>query len=416
MKQSKLFTKTAKEAPRDEVSKNAQLLIRAGFIHKEMAGVYSYLPLGLRVLNKIVEIIRSEMNKVEGQELSLTALQSKAIWEKTDRWDDKKVDNWFKTQLKNGSELGLGFTHEEALTNLMVNHINSYKDLPCYPYQFQTKFRNELRAKSGIMRGREFLMKDMYSFSADEESHDAFYEQMKIAYMNIFNAVGIGGSTYITHASGGTFCEFSHEFQAVSDAGEDIIFVDDAKGLAINDEVMSDDVVKKLGLEEDSLVQKKSIEVGNIFSLGTKFSEPLGLTFVDAQGKTKPVIMGSYGIGPGRLMGTVVELLSDEKGIVWPESIAPYQVHVVSLGDSEEVKSYADKLYETLLREGVEVLYDDRPIRAGEKFADADLIGIPQRVIVSEKSIAAGGCEVSRRHSNEGSVYSSDQVVALAKR
>lgn len=415
MRQSKLFTKTRKESPKDEVSKNADLLIRAGFIHKEMAGVYSLLPIGLKTMNKIQEIVRDEMNKIDGQEVSLSALQEKEIWEKTNRWDDALVDNWFKTKLKNETELGLAFTHEEPITRLMKDHILSYNNLPKYAYQFQTKFRNETRAKSGILRGREFLMKDLYSFSKDETQHNEFYEKASDAYKNIFDRVGIGHLTYKTFASGGVFAEFSHEFQTVTDAGEDLIYVDEESGIAVNKEVLTDDVLNKLKLNRNKLIEKKSIEVGNIFSLGTKFSEPLELIFTDEKGNRLPVFMGSYGIGIGRLMGTIVEVLSDEKGIVWPKSVSPFDLHLICLNtDNEEVLNEANKIYESLNKNGFSVLFDDRDKQAGEKFADSDLIGIPKRIIVSKKTLVSGAHEVVDRSSQEVSEFSTSAIVSGA--
>lgn len=401
MLQSKLFTKTRKEALKDEVSKNAQLLIRAGFIHKEMAGVYSYLPLGLRVLNKINNIIREEMNALGSQEILLTALQGKETWEKTDRWSDEKVDNWFKTKLKNETELGLSFTHEEPLTALMKEYVNSYRDLPFSAYQIQTKFRNESRAKSGIMRGREFLMKDMYSFSKDEKEHEDFYEKSKQAYINVFSRIGLGDLTYITFASGGTFSKYSHEFQTLTDAGEDMIYVDKNKKIAVNKEVYNDEVLADLGLRKEELVEEKAVEVGNIFNLGTKFSDALELNYLDEKGEKKSVIMGSYGIGPGRIMGTVVEVLSDEKGIVWPASISPFDVHLIQIGNDEDVKKECENIYKSLQEKGVEVLYDDRDLRPGEKFADSDLIGIPKRIVVSPKTIKENKVELKERNKAE---------------
>lgn len=398
MRQSQLFTKTRKDAPKDEVSKNADLLIRAGFIHKEMAGVYSYLPLGLRVINKIVNIIREEMNAIGGVELSLTALQDKNVWEKSGRWSDEVLDVWFKTKLKNNTEIGLGTTHEEELTNLMKDYIRSYRDLPVYTYQFQTKFRNETRAKSGIMRTREFLMKDLYSFCKDENSHNEFYEKAKQAYINIFNRVGLGDRTYVTFASGGSFSKYSHEFQAITDAGEDSIFVDEGKKIAVNKEVMTDEVLSDLGIDKKNLVGKKAVEVGNIFSLGTKFSDAFDLTYSDEKGNKQKVIMGSYGIGPGRVMGTIAEVLSDQNGLVWPESVSPFAIHFISIEDKNgKVKEEADKLYNEFVKKGVEVLYDDRDVRAGEKFADSDLIGIPKRIVISEKTLESGSVEVKDR-------------------
>ncbi|OHA58686.1 MAG: prolyl-tRNA synthetase [Candidatus Vogelbacteria bacterium RIFOXYD1_FULL_44_32] len=415
MRQTKLFTKTRREDPADEVAKNAKLLIRAGYIHKEMAGVYSFLPLGLRVLEKIKNIIREEVNAIGGQEIMLTALQDKELWEKTDRWDDIKVDNWFKTKLKNGSEVGLGITHEEPLTQIMKDHISSYRDLPVYAYQFQTKFRNELRAKAGIMRGREFLMKDLYSFSATEADHQNFYAQARSAYVKIFQRVGLGDETHITFASGGIFSKFSEEFQTESEAGEDTIYLDEQKKVAINKEVLSDEVVAELGLDRKSLVEKRSIEVGNIFHLGTKFSEALGLVYQDEAGKSMPVIMGCYGLGPSRLMGTIVEIYADDGGLVWPLAIAPFQIHLVALGNTPAVITGADNLYEDLTKQGVEVLYDDRGLSAGEKLADADLLGLPYRVIVSDKTIASGQFEVKNRRSGETSFAGATEIIALIK-
>lgn len=400
MRQSQLFTKTVKQAPKDEVAKNAELLIRAGFVHKEMAGVYSFLPLGLRVLNKIIAIIREEMNAVGGQEVLLSSLQEKGLWEKTDRWDDEKVDVWFKTMLKNGTELGLGSTHEEPMTRLLSQHINSYRDLPVLAYQFQTKFRNETRAKSGIMRVREFIMKDLYSCARSEEEHARIYADVRAAYIRIFERVGLGAHTYATFASGGIFSKYSEEFQTVSDAGEDLIYVDEASGQALNKEVLTDEVLADLGLDRSKLVEKKSIEVGNIFTLGTKFSEPLGLRFRDEKGEERPVLMGCYGIGPGRVMGTIVETLSDEQGMVWPEAVAPFQVHLISLGQDEQ----AETVYRELIGAGIEVLYDDRDLRAGEKFAESDLLGIPYRVIVGKRSVESGEAEVKLR--KDGAVES----------
>ncbi len=398
MRQSRLFTRVSRQVPKDEVSKNAQLLIRAGFIHKEMAGVYSFLPLGLRVLNKVIGVIREEMDAIGGQELSLTALQEKALWEKTDRWDDRKVDVWFKTVLKNGTELGFGSTHEEPMTRLMTQYVNSYRDLPLLAYQFQTKFRNEMRAKSGIMRVREFIMKDLYSFARTEQEHSEIYASVRAAYLRVFDRVGLGKSTYATFASGGIFSKYSEEFQTVSEAGEDLIYVDEESGRALNKEVFTDEVLADLGMKRETLVEKKSIEVGNIFTLGTRFSDPLGLRYRDEHGEERPVLMGCYGIGPGRVMGTIVETLSDEKGMVWPEAVAPFRVHLLSLGQDEE----ADRIYRELTSSGIETLYDDRAVSAGEKFAESDLIGIPYQVIIGKKTLESGEAEIKRR--SDGSV------------
>lgn len=416
MRQTGLFTKTRKEAPKDEVSKNAQLLIRAGFIHKEMAGVYDMLPLGLRVIKKIEQIIREEMNAIGGQEIEMTTLQGKDIWERAGKWSDDAVDVWFKTKLKNETELGLAFSHEEVIAEMLRNHISSYKDLPQYVYQFQTKFRNELRAKSGIMRGREFLMKDMYSFNRSVEELNDFYDKSLHAYKNVFQRVGLGDVTYVTMADGSVFGDRSHEFQTLSDAGEDIIHINDKEKIAINDEIF-EDTISKLNLnKEDFSRTEKSIEVGNIFPIEDKVAQKLNFTFTDENNKPQPIIMGSYGIGLGRVMGTVVEVLSDDKGIVWPESIAPFAVHLVNVSaDNDEAIAYADGLYAELTEKGIEVLYDDRVLRAGEKLSDADLIGIPHRFVVGKQSASDATVEYTHRQSGETRNVSRDESLSLVK-
>lgn len=563
MKQSQLFTKTRKEAPKDEVAKNAQLLIRAGFIHKEMAGVYGYLPLGLRVLEKIKQIVREEMNAIGAQEIIMTTLQSKELWESTDRWDDDKVDVWFKSKLHAGGEVGFGWSHEEPISSMMKDHISSFRDLPVRVHQFQNKLRNEVRAKSGIMRGREFGMNDMYSFDADKESNEAFYEASIDAYKRVFDRVGIGSDTYVTYASGGAFTKFSHEFQTLCDAGEDVLFKVPSTGDFYNSEIApsqapaiddSDEEMKEredvkgegiIGVEElakffkipvekttktilfladkerivaaavrggydisevklknvldcetlellsEEMVREvtgaevgyaglldlpenvetywdestknrknfemganktdyhsininfgrdveepkeffdfkevkegdmdpetgevyeveKAAEVGNIFNFGTIKCEQLGLTYKDESGKSIPVWLSSYGIGFTRLMGVIVEKLSDDKGMVWPESVAPFTYHIVDLSSGDEaVKKRADDLYEAMTNRGIEVLYDDRDARAGEKFADSDLIGIPYRIVVSAKN-SDDALEVVRRATSETLTMSRDELL-----
>lgn len=414
MRQSQLFTKTRKEIPADETSKNAQLLLRAGYIHKEMAGVYAYLPLGLRVQENIKRIIREEMDKVGCQELIMTSLQNKELWERTSRWNDDVVDIWFKSQLKAGGEVGLAWSHEEPIGEMMKSFIHSYKDLPVCVYQFQTKLRNELRAKSGVMRGREFIMKDAYSFAVGEEDHTAFYEAMKVAYMEVFKRLGIGADTFITFASGGAFTQFSHEFQTICEAGEDITYMNKERTVAINEEVLTDATLNELGVQREELEQVKTAEVGNIFNFGRQKAEDLGLSYVNEEGESIPVWMGSYGIGVTRLIGVLVEKFADEKGIVWPESVAPFSVHLIGLNAEEpEIKDYADGIYSTLQQEGIAVLYDDRPARPGEKFADAELIGIPYRVIASKKTKEEGTLEVVRRASGESSRMDIDALMSL---
>lgn len=409
MRQSKLFTKTSKQVPSDETSINAQLLLKAGFVHKEMAGVYAYLPLGLRVLKKINQVIREEMDAVGGQEIQLTALQEKETWEKTNRWSDEVVDNWFKTQLKNGSDLGLAFTHEEPLTKLLTKYVSSYKDLPFYPYQIQTKFRNEKRAKAGLIRGREFLMKDLYSFSRSKEEHEAFYEKMKDVYMNVFNRLGLGENTFITISSGGSFSKYSYEFQTVCESGEDTIYIDEEKKLAINEDDFDEETVKDFGFESDKkkLRKEKSIEVGDIYSLGYKFSDAFDLSFTNEEGESEKVYMGSYGMSPTRLMGTVVELNNDKNGMIWPKALAPFAVHMISLssGDDEvqsRIDNVSEDLYKDLEEVGVEVLWDDREdMSPGAKFGDADLIGIPLRLVISEKTLKEDSVEWKERSSKD---------------
>lgn len=416
MRQSKLFTKTRKEAPADETSRNAELLIRGGYVHKEMAGVYAYLPLGLRVMNKISNIIRDEMNKLGALEMKLTVLQDPEVWQKSGRWSDDIVDNWFKTKLKNDSELGLGFTHEEPLTDILKNHISSYKDLPVAAYQIQAKFRNELRAKSGVMRGREFVMKDMYSFAKNEEEHQAFYKEVQKAYKRVYDRLGIGHLTYMTFASGGTFAKYSHEFQTLTSAGEDIIYVDEETGLAVNHEVLNDEVLTSLGLSREKLVEHKAVEVGNIFTLGHKYSEPLGLQYTDESGAKQHVFMGSYGIGPSRIMGTIAEVLSDDKGLIWPKEVAPFSVHLIAAGaDDENVRAKSEELYESLTAAGIEVLFDDRDISAGVKFADSDLLGIPIRIVIGKRSLEAGEVELKERRDEKTRMVKVEDVLSELK-
>lgn len=413
MRQTQLFTKTQKEAPADEVAKNAQLLIRAGYIHKEMAGAYQLLPLGLMVVNNIKQVVREEMAALGTNELIATNLQRKELWERTGRWDDEVVDIWFKSELKAGGEVGLAWSHEEPLADMMKNHIASYKDLPVAIYQFQTKLRNEVRAKSGIMRGREFIMKDAYSFASTEKDHLDFYERSKAAYMNVFKRLGIGDDTYITFADGGAFTKFSHEFQTVCEAGEDVTYICKEKKVAINEEVLDEADLSELGVTRDELVATKTAEVGNIFNFGQQKGEDVGLFFNDETGNRTPVWMGSYGIGVTRLVGVLVEKFADEKGIVWPESVAPYQVHLVALNtDDAETKDWADGIYSALKSRGVSVLYDDRNARAGEKFADSDLIGLPYRVVASKKGKESDTFEVVTRATGDVRTLTEEELYA----
>lgn len=420
MRQSQLYTKTRKEAPKDEVSKNAILLTRAGFIHKEMAGVYTMLPLGLRVLRKIEDIIRRHMDTI-GNELIMTALAPKELWETTGRIET--VDVLMKTapankvsEEKSSNSYILGSTHEEMITPIAAEYARSYKDLPVAFYQIQTKFRNEARAKSGVLRGREFRMKDLYSFHRSEEDLLTYYNDAKKVYTNIFNEIGIGYDTFITLASGGDFTkDFSHEFQTLCDAGEDTIYLDRKNKIAYNKEVVTDENAKKLGVDFSSFEQVKACEVGNIFPLNTKFSKAFEYTYTNEAGEKKEIYMGSYGIGPTRLMGVVVEKLADEKGLVWPESIAPFSVHLLYLGRDKDGDAFkkAEMIYETLTKNHVEVLFDDREASVGEKFADSDLIGIPMRIVISDKSLEKGGVEIKERKIDESEVISIDQLLHM---
>ena len=561
MRVSQLFTKTLKDAPTDEVAKNAQLLIRAGFIHKEMAGVYAYSPLGLRVLENVKRVIREEMNEIAGQEVMMTALQPRELWEKTDRWDDEKVDNWFKTKLANGSELGVGLTHEEPIVDLLSDYIKSYKDLPIFVYQIQNKFRNELRAKSGLLRGREFVMKDMYSLARTQAEHDELYEQAAQAYHKVYQRLGLGDITFRVKADGGIFTErYSDEFQTITDVGEDTLFkvpgsdeyfneevapaqapaikqnaaeiqdmeevvgkgiigvvelakflgmpvelttktmlyqtddgrvvaaavrggydineiklrkVVNAKTLRLADEETVRRVTKAevgyaglINLAEDVVIvvdescanrvnfemgsnktdvhninvnwgrdlpepeqfydikvaregdihpdsgkvyeSMRAVEVGNIFPLESKYTDALGVYYTDESGKQQSIIMGCYGIGVSRLVGTLAEHFSDEKGLVWSDVVAPFRVYLVQIGD---VSDEAERLYDELTKAGISVLWDDRDARPGDKFADADLMGIPHRVVISPKTTELHQIEYKSRTSDDTEMMATEELI-----
>ncbi len=404
MKQSELFTKTLREAPKDEDAVNAQLLIRAGFVDKLMAGAYTILPLGLLVLRNIEGIIREEMVKVGGNEILMPTLQPKANWEKTGRWDS--LDNLFRfTSYYTKNEYALGPTHEEVVSPLLKKFVLSYKDLPRYVFQIQNKFRDEARSKSGLLRGREFLMKDLYSFHTNEQDLDKYYEMVKKAYVRIYKRLGIGGSTYLTFASGGSFAKFSHEFQTLAEAGEDTIYICDKCKVALNKEIISEQSTCPQ-CDSAKLREEKAIEVGNIFKLKNKYSLPFNLAYRDERGNMNDVIMGCYGIGVTRLIGTIVELFHDDRGIVWPEEVAPFRFHLIELK-----KGMGRDLYKRLQAKKDDVLYDDREVSAGEKFADADLIGIPYRLVVSEKT--GNKIEVKKRNSKNVKLVSYGTVSKL---
>lgn len=403
MRLSHSFIKTLRSAPKEETARGAQYLSRAGYVHKELAGVYDYLPLGLRVLDNIKQIIREELDQIGCQEVLLSTLQNPEPWQKTDRWDSEKMDIWFRTTLAAGGELGLAPTHEEPIVELMKSYISSYKDLPVAVYQIQTKFRNELRAKSGIMRTREFIMKDLYSFAATEADHDAFYHKAEQAYKRIYDRLGIGADTYQTFASGGVFSKYSHEFQTITEVGEDTVYFNHDRSVVLNEEVLNDEVLTELGVKREELESAKAAEVGNIFTLKTKYSEPLDLRFTDQDGQRKTVLMGCYGIGVSRVMGVIAEKLADDKGLVWPESVAPYQYYLVGIG--EEGMKVAEQLYAA---NSERTIFDDRDVRPGEKFADAELMGIPYRIVISERGLEQGQIEVTKRSTGETKTYPAD--------
>ncbi len=414
MRQSKLFGKTQKEAPKDEVSVNAILLTRAGFIDKLTAGAYTYLPLGLRVLEKVKTIVREEMNAIGGQEILMPSLHPKEIWEKTGRWTDPGPEVMFQFQGRSKKEYGLGWTHEEIVTPLVKKFVNSYKDLPLYLFQIQDKFRNEPRAKSGLLRGIEFSMKDLYSFHADEKDLDQYYQQALEVYQKVFQRCGL--DSLVTEASGGSFSKYSHEFQVLTQSGEDTIYYCQQCGYAQNKEiaeVKDGDSCPKC--QKGEIKEGKSIEVGNIFRLKTKYSAPFALEYAAKDGKRKPVMMGCYGIGPSRVMGTVVEVYHDGQGIIWPESIAPFKAHLVQVGSEPVVAKTAEAVYNKLLAEKIEVLFDDRlEISSGQKFADADLIGIPDRLVVSAKT--NDKIELKMRNETQGKLVEFKELIKKLKK
>ena len=422
MLQSQLFPKTSKEAPKGAQSKNHEYLVRGGFIDQLMSGSWTLLPLGLRVVSKINQVIREEMNAIGGEELAMPLLHPKEIWNETERWEKAK-DVMYQLKDSHEREYALSFTHEEIVMDLLRKHVSSYKDLPVYIYQFSTKFRNEPRATSGILRGREFLMKDLYSAHVSEEDLMAYYELAKEAYVKIFKRLGL--KVKVAEASGGVFTSHrTHEFQVLSDVGEDTIyFCDKCEGYAQNKEVFDykiGDACPVCG--RGKIVEARSIEVGNIFPLGTMYSEKMKAFFTDKDGSKKPIWFGSYGIGPTRVMGTLVEVYHDDKGIVWPELLAPYKIHLIEIqnskikdqNDSSKFKDVAREVYENLTKAGVEVLWDEREdVTPGQKFADADLLGIPFRVVVSSKSLSLGGFELKKRNEEESKIVTEKDLLSL---
>ncbi len=414
MRQSFLFTKTRKDIDAEEKSLNASLLIRAGFIDKLTAGVYSYLPLGLRVLRKIENIIRQEMNAIGGQEILMPAITPKENWQTTDRWDN--FDALFKFKGYDNKEYALGATHEEIVTPLMKKFVFSYKDLPRYVYQIQTKFRNEARAKAGLLRGREFAMKDLYSFHTNEDDLNNYYEAVKDAYFRVFERLGLSNITYYTFASGGAFSKYSHEFQTLAENGEDIIYICPKCKLAYNKEIIKDiDSCQGCKTEKNKFQEAKAIETGNIFKLGTRFSDAFEFKYIDEKGKEQDVIMGSYGIGSSRAMGTIAEVFNDKKGLIWPIEVAPYQIHLLPIGENKELAKKSELLYNDLIKEGFEVLFDDRAESAGIKLNDADLLGLPLRLVLSEKTLAKDSIEIKKRNSETVEFIKTNQLIKYLK-
>ena len=410
MRQSQLFTHSLKELPKDETSFNAQTLMRAGFIDKSSAGVYTYLPLGLRVIQKIQTIVRQEMASLGAQEVLMPSLTTEEPWKQTGRLTS--FDVLFKTIGADKKSYVLAPTHEELVTPLVKNFVQSYRDLPLGGYQIQTKFRNELRAKSGLLRGREFLMKDLYSFHLDQDDLNAYYLQAQKAYFQIFKRCGLLDQTYLTFASGGAFCQYSHEFQAVTEAGEDIIHICEDCNLAINKEIISEQSVCPNCGRKD-LLERKAIEIGNIFKLGVRFSKAFDFMVTGSDGAKQPVLMGCYGLGITRLMGAIVEVNHDNQGLIWPKEIAPFKAHLIDLTTGDSGHNQAEKLYDLLVRLGMEVLLDDRRhLPAGTKFADADLIGCPYRLVISDKTLSQKSFEIKRRQDTAGRLVAIDQVSA----
>jgi prolyl-tRNA synthetase len=407
MRQSELFTKTERNAPKDEATVNAQLLVRAGFVSKLMAGVYSYLPLGLRVLNNIENIVREEMNAAGGQEISMPIVHPKSIWATTGGWE--KIDVLFKIKSRTEKDYALGQSEEEVVTPLVMKYVNTYKDLPKAVYQINWKFRDELRSKSGLLRGVEFLMKDMYSFHETQEDFEKFYAEMKKSYLRVFKRMGL--TAKVTEASGGAFTEkISYEFMVLTDAGEDDILYCDECDFCVNAEIAKEKEGEKCTrCGKGKLAKARASEVGNVFDLGQKFAKDFDVTYADKEGKKQYPVMGCFGIGISRAMGVIVEKYNDGHGIIWPESVAPFAVHLLALGGAD-----GEKAYDSLQKAGIQVLYDDREMSAGEKFAEADLIGIPWRIVISPK--LGDKLEIKRRDEKESRTVDMKEALQLIKK
>ncbi|MEX0621441.1 MAG: aminoacyl--tRNA ligase-related protein [Candidatus Woykebacteria bacterium] len=397
MRYSKLFGKSSRNAPKEAESTSHKLLAKGGFIDQLAAGIYTFLPLGWRTHQKIANIIREEIDAIGGQEFQMSVLQPKALWQETGRW--KSIDPpLFVAKDRHEKEYALGPTHEEVITDLARRFVKSYKDLPFAAYQIQDKFRNELRATGGLLRTREFFMKDLYSFHAEKSDFLEYFKKAIEAYTKIFDRVGL--KTLVSQASSGSIGgDVTYEFQVPASVGEDLVYFCKSCGYAVNKElVVEKDIKDKCPQCGAKLDSTSAIEAGQVFSLGTKYSKDMGATFTDKDGKERPLIMGCYGIGIGRLMATIVEVSHDEVGIIWPENVAPYQIHLLGLGEQKAVSSKAEEIYEKLSKKGKEVLYDDRDESPGVKLSDADLIGIPQRWVISEKTLEKDSVEIKKRN------------------
>jgi prolyl-tRNA synthetase len=393
MKYSQLFSQTSKNISEQEKSLNAQLLTRAGFVDQLMAGVYSYLPLGLITLRKIEGVVRKHMNELGSQEVLMPTLHPSSIWKTTGGWDS--IDVLFKINSRTGNEYALGQSEEEVVAPLVLSRAQSYRNLPLSVYQIGWKYRDELRAKSGIMRGREFLMKDMYSFHTSQEDFEAYYKKAKDVYIEVFKELGLEAK--VTEASGGNFTDkVSYEFEVLTDAGEDVIYYCDKCDFCVEDEIAevkpSDSCPR---CNKGTLSEAKAAEVGNVFDLGQKFSKAFDLAYTDNEGKRNHAIMGCYGIGVSRVMGVIAEKHHDDKGLVWPESVAPFKYHIVALPDEANIEAGA-KIYNQLGANNC--LFDDRSeVSPGAKFADADLIGCPVQIVISRKTLEHDSVEVVSR-------------------
>ncbi len=416
MKQSILFYKAEKEAPKEADTVSHKLLLRGGFVDQLISGVYSFLPLGLLVSKKICNVIREEMNAIGGQELFLPTLQPKSIWEQTDRWEHMDPP-LFKLKDRHEKELALGPTHEEVITQLAAKKISSYRDLPLYLYQIQTKFRNEMRFSGGLLRTREFMMKDLYSFHTDMQDFQEYYKKVANTYFKIFKRCGL--ESIMVEASGLGFTnDFTHEFQVLSEAGEDTIIYCPKCEFARNKEIAELKEGDKCPDCSRFLKIARGIEIGNIFPLGEKYAKAFNLYFLDKDGQKKLVIMGCYGIGIGRLMAAVIEKNHDEDGMIWPKEIAPFAVHLLSFDhENAKVRKVSDRIYQDLQKAGIEVLYDDRiKVSPGQKLAESDLIGIPVRLIVSEKNIGKNKVGLKYRDKKTESLASISSIKTILKK